>query len=168
MNNPYNTSDIFGGSFNASVHYDAVKVQLASPETIRGWSHGEVKNPETINYQMAASIKRHIDFAAGYRPQLITFIYIRDLVKAVYLAIEKPVADRCYFVSEPQGYDSRAFSDYIQKEMGVKRVLHIKAPLWVLKAVSYCAGYIARLTGKPATLNSDKYKIMKHGFDINL
>jgi DNA-directed RNA polymerase subunit beta' len=48
---PYNTSDIFGGSFNASAHYDAVKVQLASPETIRGWSHGEVKNPETINYR---------------------------------------------------------------------------------------------------------------------
>ena len=47
----YNTSDIFGGSYNASAHYDAVKVQLASPETIRGWSHGEVKNPETINYR---------------------------------------------------------------------------------------------------------------------
>ena len=49
--NPYNTSDIFGGSFNASAHYDAVRVQLASPETIRSWSHGEVKNPETINYR---------------------------------------------------------------------------------------------------------------------
>ena len=49
--NPYNISDIFGGSFNASAHYDAVKVQLASPVTIRGWSHGEVKNPETINYR---------------------------------------------------------------------------------------------------------------------
>ena len=24
----YNTSDIFGGSYNASAHYDAVKVQL--------------------------------------------------------------------------------------------------------------------------------------------
>ncbi len=49
--NPYNTSDLFGGSFNASAHYDAIKLQLASPETIRGWSHGEVKNPETINYR---------------------------------------------------------------------------------------------------------------------
>jgi len=49
--NPYNTSDIFGGNFNASVHYDAVKVSLASPETIRAWSKGEVKNPETINYR---------------------------------------------------------------------------------------------------------------------
>ena len=49
--NPYNSSELFGGSFNASAHYDAVKVLLASPETIRGWSHGEVKNPETINYR---------------------------------------------------------------------------------------------------------------------
>ncbi len=49
--NPYNMSDIFGGSFSSSAHYDAIKVQLASPETIRGWSKGEVKNPETINYR---------------------------------------------------------------------------------------------------------------------
>ena len=49
--NPYNTSDIFGGSFNATTHYDAVKLRLASSETIRSWSKGEVKNPETINYR---------------------------------------------------------------------------------------------------------------------
>ena len=49
--NPYSTLDVFGGSFSSSAHYDAVKVQLASPETIRGWSHGEVKNAETINYR---------------------------------------------------------------------------------------------------------------------
>ena len=49
--NPYNTNDIFGGQYNSSVHYDAVKVSLASPETIRAWSHGEVRNPETINYR---------------------------------------------------------------------------------------------------------------------
>ncbi len=49
--NPYNTSEIFGGQYSASAHYDAVKVSLASPETIRAWSKGEVKNPETINYR---------------------------------------------------------------------------------------------------------------------
>ena len=47
----YNSIDLFGGQYSASVHYDAVKVLLASPETIRTWSHGEVKNPETINYR---------------------------------------------------------------------------------------------------------------------
>jgi DNA-directed RNA polymerase subunit beta' len=31
--------------------FDAIKIALASPETIRSWSYGEVKKPETINYR---------------------------------------------------------------------------------------------------------------------
>ncbi len=31
--------------------FDCASISLASPETIRSWSHGEVKNPETINYR---------------------------------------------------------------------------------------------------------------------
>ena len=31
--------------------FDAIKIQIASPEKIRSWSHGEVKKPETINYR---------------------------------------------------------------------------------------------------------------------
>ncbi|MDR3418812.1 MAG: DNA-directed RNA polymerase subunit beta', partial [Nevskia sp.] len=31
--------------------FDAIKISLASPETIRSWSYGEVKKPETINYR---------------------------------------------------------------------------------------------------------------------
>ena len=31
--------------------FDAVGIKLASPETVRSWSRGEVKNPETINYR---------------------------------------------------------------------------------------------------------------------
>ena len=38
------------GSTSAD-QYDAVGITLASPETIRKWSHGEVRNPETINYR---------------------------------------------------------------------------------------------------------------------
>jgi DNA-directed RNA polymerase subunit beta' len=32
-------------------HFDAIRIGLASPETIRSWSFGEVKKPETINYR---------------------------------------------------------------------------------------------------------------------
>ncbi|MEI7946955.1 MAG: DNA-directed RNA polymerase subunit beta', partial [bacterium] len=49
--NPYAVKEMFGGMFDASAHYDAVSITLASPETIRSWSHGEVRNPETINYR---------------------------------------------------------------------------------------------------------------------
>jgi hypothetical protein len=35
----------------AVLRYDAIKIGLASPETIKAWSRGEVKKPETINYR---------------------------------------------------------------------------------------------------------------------
>ncbi|GMQ96764.1 MAG: DNA-directed RNA polymerase subunit beta' [Gammaproteobacteria bacterium] len=31
--------------------FDAIRIGLTSPETIRSWSYGEVKKPETINYR---------------------------------------------------------------------------------------------------------------------
>jgi DNA-directed RNA polymerase subunit beta' len=31
--------------------FNSVRIQLASPEAIHGWSHGEVTKPETINYR---------------------------------------------------------------------------------------------------------------------
>ncbi|MDA0712537.1 MAG: DNA-directed RNA polymerase subunit beta' [bacterium] len=31
--------------------FNAIKIQIASPEKIRDWSYGEVKKPETINYR---------------------------------------------------------------------------------------------------------------------
>ena len=33
------------------VGFDQVAIGVASPDTIRSWSKGEVKNPETINYR---------------------------------------------------------------------------------------------------------------------
>ncbi len=31
--------------------FESIKISLASPETVRSWSYGEVKKPETINYR---------------------------------------------------------------------------------------------------------------------
>ncbi|MBD5434159.1 MAG: DNA-directed RNA polymerase subunit beta' [Treponema sp.] len=31
--------------------FDSIKIKLASPDTVRAWSYGEVKKPETINYR---------------------------------------------------------------------------------------------------------------------
>ncbi|HBC71284.1 MAG TPA: DNA-directed RNA polymerase subunit beta', partial [Coxiellaceae bacterium] len=31
--------------------FDSIRIGLASPETIRSWSYGEIKKPETINYR---------------------------------------------------------------------------------------------------------------------
>ena len=114
-------------------------------------------------FLMAKSIKQHIDFAVGYQPQEITFVFMMDVVQAAFLACERPeaaVVQRSYFLSDGKSYNSRAFSDLLQQEMGVRWVLHIKAPLWFLRAVCTVNGAVARWMGKLATLNMDKYHIL--------
>ena len=32
-------------------NFDSIQIGIASPDRIREWSHGEVTNPETINYR---------------------------------------------------------------------------------------------------------------------
>ena len=112
-------------------------------------------------YIMAKSIKQHVDFAVGYRPQDITFVYVDDVVQAVYKAFDAPDAvGKAYFLSDGQVYNSRAFSDLLQKELGDPWVLHIKAPLWFLWLVCAINGTVCRWLGKLTTLNLDKYHIL--------
>lgn len=114
-------------------------------------------------FLMAKSIRQHVDFAVGYRRQEITFVYVRDVVQAVYLACERPDADvlhRAYFLSDGQSYSSRAFSDLLQRAMGDPWVVHIKAPLWFLRLVCAVNGTVCRWMGRLTTLNMDKYHIL--------
>ncbi|MDD3036538.1 NAD(P)-dependent oxidoreductase [Bacteroides sp.] len=121
-----------------------------------------VYGPREMDYfLMAKSIQRHMDFSVGFRRQDLTFVYIKDIIQAVFLGIEKKVVRKTYFLSDGKVYQSRAFSNLIQKELGNPFVIRIKCPLIVLKVVSLLAQFIAMCSGKRSTLNLDKYKIMK-------
>lgn len=121
-----------------------------------------VYGPRERDYAlMAQSIRRHVDFAVGYRPQVLTFIYVADLVDAAFLALTHGRTGRKYFLTDGREYTSRTFSDLIQMRLGVRHVCHIVAPLWVLCVVSWVAERVARLMGTLSTLNMDKYRIMR-------
>lgn len=121
-----------------------------------------VYGPREADYfLMAKSIRQHTDFSVGYKRQDLTFVYVKDIVQAIFLGIDKGVSRRAYFLSDGEVYNSRAFSDLIQKELGDPFVIHLRCPLIVLKIVSLLAEFIATRSGKSSTLNSDKYKIMK-------
>ena len=121
-----------------------------------------VYGPREMDYfLMAKSILNHMDFSVGFKRQDLTFVYVKDIVQAVFLGIEKQVSRRAYFLADGKVYKSRTFSDLIQKELGNPFVIRLKCPLILLKVVSLLAEFIAARSGKSSTLNSDKYKIMK-------
>ena len=112
-------------------------------------------------YLMAKSIKKHTDLSVGFRRQDLTFVYVKDIVQAVFLGIEKKVVRRAYFLADGKVYQSRTFSDLIRKELGNPFVIRFRCPLIVLKLVSLLAEFWAKRQNKTSTLNSDKYRIMK-------
>ena len=112
-------------------------------------------------FLMAKSIKGHSDFAVGYKRQDITFVYVSDVVQAVFLAIEKGQTGRKYFLSDGQVYQSTTFSDLIHEELGRPWWIRITAPVWVLRIVTFFGEHIGRMTGKISALNNDKYNILR-------
>ena len=84
----------------------------------------------------------------GYKRQDITFVYVTDVVQAVFLAMEKGENGRKYFLSDGEVYQSTTFSDLIHEELGRPWWIRITAPVWVL-------------TGKISVLNNDKFNILK-------
>jgi nucleoside-diphosphate-sugar epimerase len=110
---------------------------------------------------MAKSIKQHSDFAVGYKRQDITFVYVEDVVQAVFLALEKGKNGRKYFLSDGEVYQSATFSNLIHEALGRPWWIRITAPVWVLRIVTFLGEYIGRITGKVTALNNDKYNILK-------
>ena len=111
-------------------------------------------------FMMVKSIRQHVDFSVGFQPQILTFVYVKDLTGAIFAAVEKGVTSGIFNVTDGEDYPSERFSELIQQELNIKHVLHIKAPLWLLKGISVVSEEFGKLTGKPSTLNRDKYKMM--------
>ena len=121
-----------------------------------------VYGPKEKDYfMMAKSIKQHSDFAVGYKRQDITFVYVEDVVQAIFLALEKGENGRKYFLSDGQVYQSTTFSDLIHEELGRPWWIRITAPVWVLRVVTFFGEYVGQMTGKVTALNNDKYNILK-------
>lgn len=121
-----------------------------------------VYGPHEQDYlMMVKCIDRHFDFGVGMRRQLLTFIYVEDLARAVFDALERAPLRRSYIISEPRAYTQKEFRSIVARALGRKAVIPIRLPLWTARVVSVIAEKIGKLRAKPSTLNSDKFKIMK-------
>lgn len=112
-------------------------------------------------FLMFEAIKKGVDFSVGYKKQLLSFIYVEDLARAVYDALEKAPVGETYNVAEPRTYTQKEFRDIASKAVGKKHVVGIAMPLWGVKIVSAIAEKWGVARMKPSTLNRDKFNIMK-------
>ena len=113
-------------------------------------------------FLMFKSIAQGVDFSVGFKKQMITFIYVKDLVCAMLDALESPnTTGKTYFISEKQGYTQEQFRKIVAKILDKKFVIPVCAPLWLTRIVCWISEQIGIIRMKPSTLNSDKFKIIK-------
>ena len=120
-----------------------------------------VYGPRDKDYQLLIrSIRAHIDLSLGIRPQRVTFVYVKDLVEAVFMAIDKGVQRRSYLVTDGNTYNSSDFTRAVRAALGDPFTLHLTIPLWLGRVVAHITDMAGRLCGRTFTFNSDKYRIL--------
>lgn len=122
-----------------------------------------VYGPHEKDYlMMIKSIDARFDFGVGYRKQVLSFIYVSDLVQAMYDALRSDkTLHRKYIISEPQVYTQAEFRKIVARALGKRFVLPVKLPLWMGYVASVVAEKWGAIRLKPSTLNRDKFKIMR-------
>ena len=122
-----------------------------------------VYGPHEQDYlMMVKCIDRHFDFGVGFRRQMLTFIYVEDLARAVFDAVAAPAAKgRKYIVSELQSYSQADFRRIVAEELGTRFILPVRLPLWITRIVCVVAEKWGVAKLKPSTLNTDKYNILR-------
>jgi nucleoside-diphosphate-sugar epimerase len=111
---------------------------------------------------MIKSIKSGVDFKVGFKKQLLTFIYVADLVKIAFSSLEKEnVFNKSIIVSDGNLYSDNEFSNLIKTILGKRFVVNIRIPVWFCYVVCSCSEILGRLAKKAGTLNRDKYNILK-------
>jgi len=112
-------------------------------------------------FLMIKSIQRGFDFSVGFKKQMLTFIYVKDLAYAVMDALEQGPLRKAYFISENQAYSQQEFRKIVCEELGKKFAIPVVCPLWLTRVVCSVAEWWGKVRLKPSTLNRDKFKILK-------
>lgn len=107
------------------------------------------------------AVKSGLDVGAGFKKQLLSFIYVEDLANVIFSLIEKGISRKEYFVADGDVYTDTEFNAIVKDALHKKNVLRLKIPLSLVKPAAVINEKIAALFGKATTFNSDKYRIMK-------
>lgn len=120
-----------------------------------------VYGPHEQDYlMMVKCIDAHFDFGVGFRRQMLTFIYVEDLARAIFDALERSEPRRKYIISEPRAYTQAEFRRITARALGRRFVIPVRLPLWALSVACKVSEKWGAAKMQATTLNSDKYRIM--------
>ncbi len=106
------------------------------------------------------TISRRMEPYIGFKKQILTFIYVRDLVRFIFLAMTSVHVQKAYFVADGKEYPSELFAEITKKALG-RKTIRFTVPLFIVKSIAYVGENLAGLWGRMPTLNTDKYNVLR-------
>lgn len=102
-------------------------------------------------------IQNRIEPYIGNDRQLLSFIYVGDLAKAVLTAMESSFLNRSWFISDGFDYTTRTFNSIIKSNLK-RKTLRVVIPTALVKPAAYSAKAISSMLGKIATFSPERIK----------
>ena len=112
---------------------------------------------DTGYYQYFKSINKHIEIYLGSTKQILSFIYIEDLVSLIYKALPSAITNRGYFVTDGKNYSIKQFAEITKKILN-KKTVRIVTPVILVKTAAIISEQFAGLTKKATLFTTDKFK----------
>lgn len=111
-------------------------------------------------FVMLQTLQRHFNPAIGFKPQYITFIYVKDLVKVAFACIEQNKVGQTYFVADGDVWTSDDYAALAKEKLGIGWTIPLRVPSFLVKGICAVMEMVGSWFGKLPTLNNDKYNIL--------
>lgn len=102
-------------------------------------------------------INKNLELFVGTKKQHLSFVYIRDLVNAVFQTMESDIVNKGYFVSDGNVYDGEILGNIIKEQLD-KKTIRIKVPVEMARLIAIITEGTKYITGKQPVLNLEKIK----------
>ncbi len=102
-------------------------------------------------------INSNLELFVGFKKQHLTFVYVSDLITAVFLAMESTIINRGYFVSDGHVYDGKMFGNSIKMQLQ-KKTLRLHLPVVFVRLIAILSEATKYIRRKQPVLNLEKIK----------
>ncbi|MFZ1677855.1 MAG: NAD(P)-dependent oxidoreductase [Saprospiraceae bacterium] len=140
--------------------YEAEKIIMATPNL--DWvifRPTSVYGPRDTKFihEILKIVKKGIAVSVGPKGQLVSFVYVKDLVRALWDAVDKDVHHQIYVVSDGNDYEPSKVNEYMAKHLGVK-TRKVRLSRNLLLGIANIRLILARIRKKPLHVSPFKIK----------
>jgi len=108
-------------------------------------------------YVLFKTINQGLETFIGSSEQHISLIYIKDLVRLIFDALESDTVNKSYFLSDLKNYTALEFNAIIKQVLN-KKTFRIVFPKQLVRLIALLNEKLSCISGKVPTLNTEKYK----------